>query len=617
MTFIVFKYRFLPFWYSFLVFILTKDATADSYIPEVTITLSYLDKRTEIGKQQTQGDNNQQQKEALTQSLKQVPGLKISSFGDATVQNYVKLRGTNTEHTAIRIFGLKINDIANGGRFDFSNILSSDFQLTDVHNFSSDSTIGGVIDLTPQQGYGPLQTILEIEHGSYDSTRTQGSLSGSTQKSDYYVAGHALKSGTGSLKNKRLGNTLADREIDTSLTTRLGHVVTPDWHVDLYTSCNQIHTHDNDLLSGLPINSDKRGLYQRGFFLINNHFRTLNHLWDHDLAIGHIQSRYHQSPKSSGLPYLNKGQSLKGVYNTRLKFHPHQHLLTSVGTTQDITKQNDLKQHTLKSHHVQLTYLNDLIPYLVLEARGRLDKQAFSKIHGTYFGSAQYYFNPKLMFFVRYGTGFEAPTAVDFYSSSPFSVDNLYLKPVTSQNVEVGSEIKPFDRLIFSFSYFHINIQNLLTTIKNDQGRYQRINLEGRRTQGLESTMRYHINQDTRLRAGYTLTQAIDRPTNLQSIRVARHQFHTGIDFVYQEKTTFFTEMSYESPTKDIDFYSRPLRRVTLPATMNLRLGGAYKMTDYFEITARLENALNRQAEYIYGFAGLGRSVYIGFKFKG
>ena len=592
-----------------------KNVIADSYIPEVTITPSYLDKTIEFGKQQTYENNKQQQKDTILNALRQIPGVQSFSYGDSTIQNYVKLRGANTEHTAVRIFGLKINDVANGGRFDFTNIVPSDIQSTEVHNFSSESTIGGTIDLVPQQGYGPLQTTLDIEGGSYNTLRTQGSLSGSTEKSDYYLAAHTLKSGTGSLAHKRLGTTLTDRSLNRSFTTRLGHVMTPHWHTDLYTSCHQTYTQDSDILNGLPHKSGNHGLYQRHFIVMNNHFKTLYHLWDHDVALGHSQSRYNQffEPTSA---YLNKGQSFKGTYNTRFKFHPHQHLLTSVGITQDITKQNNLKGHTLKSHHMQLTYLNDLVPHLILETRGRLDKQTFSKTHGTYFGSAKYYIKPTLVFFTHYGTGFEAPTAFDFYSSSFSSVDNLTLKPVTSQNFDLGVETKPYSSLTLSLSYFRNNIHNLLTTIKNAQGKYQRVNLEGRSIQGLESSVRYKLNQDTRLRAAYTLTDAIDRPSNLRSIRLARHQIHTGIDFVYQEKTTLFTELSYESPTKDIDFYSGPAKRVTLPATINLRLGGAYKMTDYLEITTRLENALRRQAEYIYGYAGRGLGIYAGLRFK-
>ncbi len=587
------------------------------YVPEITITPSYLERKTNLAKHVSRRSSEKQQKILVSDALKEVPGIGITSFGSLNLQNYITLRGTNPEHTSVRIFGMEINDIAGGNRFDFSNIQALDFDQADVKNFSSESSIGGVIDLEPRQGQGNLVAALDLEGGSYHTRQIHNRFSGSKGKSDYYLSGHFLKSGDSSLKNHRLGNRLTDKGENTALTTRLGHTFNDVWKIDVFGSLNQNNGNVNEFSKGLPSISSDTFKNRRNFFLIKNHLKTFHHRWEHDLVLGWIQSHYKNVSQSNNTSYINQGQSLKGIYNTRMKFND-QELLTSLGTTEDQTRQNHLNKRSLKSHYGQLTYSNNWFPNLVLTGQGRLDKHQFFKNHATWFGAIRYFINPAFNIFVRYGTGFRAPTTFDFYKTSPYSLDNPSLKPVKSHNFDIGTEVRIFQNIDLSLCYFQVHIRDLLDTIVTPQGLYQKVNLNRRKIQGIEGALRYSIHKDIHLRAAYTLTQAHDQMTTTRTfaIRTPRHQIQSGLDITSFKNITLFGEISYRDSSKDTDFGVYPSKRVRLPSHVDIRLGGSYKMNDHTEITGRIENVLNRQKESIYGYAGRGLGCYLGLKLK-
>ena len=248
--------------------------------------------------------------------------------------------------------------------------------------------------------------------------------------------------------------------------------------------------------------------------------------------------------------------------------------------------------------------------------KGRFDRHDFFKTHGTYLAHAKYSLCPALAIFSSYGTSFRVPTAFDFYPSGPSSVGNPNLKPMTSRNFEIGSEIIPFKGISLMLTYFHLDIKDLLMTITTPEGKFQRINCTGRLSEGLETFIRFRVDSNIQVRMGYTFTQAVDKETQRSSIKVSRHQVSTGIQTTYFKNATLFAEGFYRSPRPDTAFLNSGQQRVKLAPSFAVSLGGAYQLNDHIEITGRAENLLNDYSEDTYGYPNRGISIFAGVKIK-
>ena len=605
--------RYAYYFVFFLIFPLTfAHSEQVCTIPEVTVYPSRLEEQMVWGKSIDSESLQLMQQGSVTEALKQIPGVTINSVGSYGPQSYIKLRGANTEHTPVRFFGIEVNDTSGGARFDFSNIFSEDFQSLVVRNSSDLSAIGGAIDIEPRKGCGKPEANFFAEGGSYQTGRTRAELSGSTARQHYFISGNLLKTGTGKLKNHLHGNTVSDWHLTENLNARLGHQMNDVWGTDFYLSQSKSQFDLNRFENGLPFKSVDHGAHQQGIIILKNHLQTLENRWNHDLILNSVTHRTHSSVDSGD--YVNKNHSLGAAYNTKIKISEHHQIMTALGIAQDKVKLSTSDEHRIKVGSGELTYRTDLISKLIFEMKGRFDRHDFFKTHGTYLAHAKYSLCPDLAIFSSYGTSFRAPTAFDFYTSGPFSLGNPNLKPMTSRNFEIGSEITPLKNISLMLTYFHLDIKDLLMTITTPQGKFQRINGPGRLSEGLETFIRFRVDLHIQMRVGYTFTQAVDKETQRSSIRVSRHQVSTGIQTTYFKNATLFAEGFYYSPRPDTAFLNNGQQRVKLPSSFVVRLGGAYQLNEHIEITGRVENILNDYSEDTYGYPNRGISIFAGVK---
>lgn len=610
-------YRYACYFIFCLIFLIFSLIFANAQqvcgILEVTVHPSRLEEQVPWGKSIDLSSIQPMQQSSVTETLKQIPGVTVNSFGSYAPQSYIKLRGANTEHTQVRLLGVDVNDSSGGGRFDFSNIFAEDAQSLTVRTSSDLSAIGGTVDIEPRKGWGKPEATAFTEGGSYQTGRTRAELSGSTARQHYFISGNLLKTGTGKLKNHLHGNTVSDRHLSENLNARLGHQVNEVWGTDLYLSQSQSQFDINRFMNGLPFKSVDHGTHQQGIVILKNHLQTLGNRWDHDLILNSLNHRNDASIYSQN--YTNQNYSVGAIYNTKIKIHEHHQMMTSLGVTRDRVKLSTSGEHRIKSENGELTYRTDAISRLIFEMKGRFDRHDFFKTHRTYLTHAKYYIVPDLTIFSSYGTSFRTPTAFDFYSSGPLSVGNSNLKPMTSRNFEMGSEMIPFKDISLMLTYFRLDINNLLATITTPGGKFQRINTS-RLTEGLETFIRFRLDHDVQVHASYTLTKAIDKETQRSSIRLSRHQVSAGIQTTYFKNTTLFAEGFYRSSSPDHSFLDNRQQRVRLPSSFTVRLGGAYGLNDHTEINVRIENLLNDHNEEIYGFPNRGMSILIGAKIK-
>ncbi|MEM9190863.1 MAG: TonB-dependent receptor [Myxococcota bacterium] len=119
------------------------------------------------------------------------------------------------------------------------------------------------------------------------------------------------------------------------------------------------------------------------------------------------------------------------------------------------------------------------------------------------------------------GAGFRAPTFAEQYlffenPSVGYVVEgNTELDPESSWSVQVGTVVRPTDRIWISANLFRNQIENLIDAQPLDDGNVGRLrfvytNVAAAHTQGLELTVRYRPLDELDLEVGYALLDARD-----------------------------------------------------------------------------------------------------------
>lgn len=580
---------------------------------EITIYPSRLEEHVPLGKNIDSDFLQSIQQMSATEALKHIPGVTTTSLGSYGSQSYLKVRGNNPEHTKVRIWGVEMNDASGGGRFDFSNIFTEDMQALTVHPTSDLSSIGGTVEIEPRKGSSRPEMLLSGEGGSYLTGRTRAELSGAAGSRHYFIGGTLLRSGTGRLENPLRGNTVSDRHFTESLNARVGHQLNDMWEADLYVSHNKSRFDINRIMNGLPFRSPDQGSHEQGIILLKNHFQAPRNHWEHDLILDSVNHCNESSVYSTSS--TNRSYSVGAIYNTKIRIDDSHQISACLGTSQDRVRLSTSDARSIKATNVELGYKTDILPKILFEGKGRLDRHDFFKTHGTYLVRAKTSITSDLSLFGSYGTSFRAPTAFDFFSSGSLSMGNPRLKPMTSRNFEIGSEVNPLNNVSLGISYFHLDIKDLLVTAITPHGQFQRINAD-RLTEGLETFFRFRPNPNLQIRIGYTLTHALDKETRDSSVRVPSHQFTMSVRGSCSENTRLFVEGFYRSSCKDHVFLDNRQERVTLPSSLTIRMGGAYQFNDRIELSGRIENLLDDHHEDIYGYPNRGFSFFLGVNVK-
>ena len=130
---------------------------------------------------------------SLTESLRTVPGVRIQQQGSTGSLATVRLRGQRTFDTALLLDGLRVRDASdiNGSAVPlFSDLAPTMMERIEILRGSGSSiygtnAIGGVINLVPLTGAGPMRFEAGFEAGSLKTFREQLKASGSHSKLGY------------------------------------------------------------------------------------------------------------------------------------------------------------------------------------------------------------------------------------------------------------------------------------------------------------------------------------------------------------------------------------------------------------------------------------------------
>jgi len=141
------------------------------------------------------------------------------------------------------------------------------------------------------------------------------------------------------------------------------------------------------------------------------------------------------------------------------------------------------------------------------------------------------------------GRAFKAPSGIQTLADS---INHIYmwidsnkdLKPESSITWQVGFEKNMLNNsLLFSTTYYHMDIkdkisQQATSNMRDGLAVYSYTNIDEAVVKGLETSLRYAINDATNINFSHTYTNSKDKKTNKELYDTPKHTFNTSIDYV-------------------------------------------------------------------------------------
>lgn len=206
------------------------------------------------------------------------------------------------------------------------------------------------------------------------------------------------------------------------------------------------------------------------------------------------------------------------------------------------------------------------------------------------------------------GQGFKTPTisqaACDFCFAPPVA-----LKPEKADGYDLRlGWTSPDGRFTGALTGYRLSIRDQIAYVAS---RY--INIAKARSTGLEAEADLLLTDVWRVKLSYALMDAVDVKANTSLLRTPDRSGAAAV-FWTEGRWDAALTLRGESSQSDAgrDGFTRVVRKGFVTADVN----GAWKVTDRFALTARIENLADKRYQESFGYGEPGRTVYVGFRVK-
>ena len=577
--------------------------------------------------------------------LKTVPGVSMMSYGGRGALTSFSVRGSESNHTAVIIDGVKVNP-ATGYGYDFGGLSLSNIERIEVLRgeqsalWGSDA-MGGVIYITTKSGLykdKPFNVDFDFGIGSHrtrdasvtvsgqhnglyysvhgDSHRTRG-ISAISSDTFYYTAENGTPFSTGGAVEK-------DKFHRDNASVRLGYDV-GDKGVELLAahSSQTGHYDNSDFTSGRLVeinpNSDSYTRTRETIFKLSGYLGSDEELFKNKVSISHVKTDSDTTETGNNSYY--DGKKLNANYQLDVNFD----------------REGEVKQGVSFLGEYQNTHYDGRSSYAVFQNKKLTERSVAAEyrlfteadhslaVSGRYNSSSQYEnawtgrisaayrLSPNFKAHASLGTAIQNPTITEFYGWSGSFIGNPALKPERSRGGDVGLLLESDDKAhSLDVTYLGRNVDRLITTETiglwpNSVSRS--INSEGiTKIKGMEVAYNGKLTETLTAYGNYTYMRA----KNNNGIEVAYRPKHTAnAGLAYQVTEKLGTDVSLSYVGKRIGTY--PLR-TKMPAYTLVNLEVNYQVIPNLTIYANLNNLFDKKYENYLGYGQDGRHVYVGLR---
>lgn len=546
--------------------------------------------------------------------LARLPGIEISRTGGIGNATNVFLRGTNSQHTAVYIDGVRVDTQTVSGGAPWEAIPLSQIDRIEVLRgpaaaiYGSDA-IGGVIQLFTRKGEGGIAPYVSVGIGRRNTRRIEAGVSGAAGAFDYSLGVTREKSDGFNVRPVRGYNPDRDDYRSTSGNARLGFQINRDHRIDATLLASNMNSGYDDTNLGVAARADDRNKYQLRTAGLSWSAQWTD-VWRTRLTVSDSDTKYKTEPSF----YATETQLRNYLFQNEFRFGPH--LLSAALERREDQLKNapDASSRGLDRERSQnglaLGYGFAQGPHTI-QLNVRHDDD--SEFGGQNTGSAAYGFaiTPQWRATASAGTSFRAPTLYQRFSQ----YGNASLEPEEGRNVELGlrwsegasnagvvvyrnrvSNLISFDGSSFACS---------ATVGSRFGGCYA--NTARAEYQGLTLSAGHRIG-DMTLRASADFQDPRDLNTDKQLARRARRHGVLGADWAVAG-WTLGAEVQTSSMRYDDAANTRRLGGYTL-----LNLVASTRLTPSLTLIARLDNAGDKDYQLARTYATAGRTAYVGLK---
>lgn len=556
----------------------------------------------------------------VADALRSVPGLDVVRTGGLGATTSVFTRGSESDHTAVLIDGVKVNVLLDG-KFDMADLSVDNIERIEVvrgpaSTLYGSTATGGVIHVITKRGSGPLSANLNVSAGSFNTHAQRATVSGGTTWGGLSVSASRVESDGHLAFNNQYDNANAALRADLS----------PDERTKLDFTLRHVDSEYH-----FPTDGAGRVIFRNKYQTTHETAlglrgaRALLPWWDSSLQFGlHQRKRrsYPEAPEESIFTTSEKRLSIdwQSVLDSRFG-----NLTLGVVHEDDEDTENDFRRHTTGGYaQVRLKPLEPV----VLVGGLRVDEHSEFGTELTYQVSAAYFLAGGTKLRAALGTGFREPLWGELFSTL-WTVGNPDLDPERSLTWELGVEQRLWeDRLRLEGVIFSSRFKDLIEYNSiPPEGESNFFNVEEARAHGLEFSATVTLLPAWTFGAVYTWlrSEVTDAGAGIFGFFAEDEPLHRRPEhkvrlFGQYRRGRFDgrVDLHHVGARADLDWTAWPPGRVDNPAYTKVNVAFSYTLIEterrMLELFGRVENLFDEDYEEVYGFEAPGFAAFGGIR---
>lgn len=538
------------------------------------------------------------------------PGVTINQNGAFGGSASVRIRGASSDQTLVLIDGVSVNDTTSpGGGFDFSRLDTEHIERIEILSGPQSTlwgtdAIGGVVSIVTKRPREGLSGNAFAQSGSFGAFRGGASVSRGGNRGDFRLAATRQATDGISKADERNGNPEDDRFDSLSLAAQGGINLPGGARLDASVLQTDATNEFDSFRFGAEGNvgdGDEVSETKERSAHLSLTAPLLGGRLDNLLMIGHAQ--IDRQNASNGTPSFDaEGERTLFRYQGTLRIDARNTLAAGVEREESTA---NLEQSALNG----LFALYELSPTqdLNLTAGLRSDDHDRFGSETTARLAAAYRLNSAMTLRGSWGEGFKAPT---IFQSTFFCCGatgaNTALRPERSAGIDVGLDWRSSSgRARTGVTLFRQDTENLIV-FSFGVGGYE--NIAEVESEGVEVSARWTLSQSLELLADYAWISATDGHGTPRQY-LPTHSGDLALSFDPAGPFSGSVLLRYNGAETD-------LSGIEVDEWTRLDISARYELSANVELYARLENLLDTHYQLVLGYGTLGRSGWVGARWR-
>lgn len=586
----------------------------------------------------------------IVDALKSVPGLSVVQSGARGSVTSIFTRGTNSNQTLILVNGMPVNDPSSpSGAANLAGIpLDSVSRIEVVRGPQSalygSQAIGGVVNIITKTGAGEPFTTARVEGGTLGTLNTYASTGGSFDDTDYFLSLSREATDGNDITPSRLRDTRGEEKDGNELLSASGRIGTKfNEYVSgsvfaQYTDQKTDTDQDGSNAGFTPFyqNLDSTFELNRLFLSGDLKGRLASGRWRPKLSFGYTRqnSKSSDDPDAGASIYQSRaeytGETIKLALDHAVDLSP-QHMLTfGQDYTYESYESNGFRDFggfiISPSSDVDTrafaVYAGDHVTvgerfFATVSIRYDMPEDLDDRFSYT-LAPGYYHVETDTRLTASYGTGYKAPSLYQRYGFDPdnfgsFFSGNPDLKAEKSKGWEIGLQQGFLEgKALAGATWFDTEIEDAISIIFVGFNSTA-VNIQKFETKGIEAFLEFHPADNVTARIDYTFTilKADTSAVVGAFTRRPRHEIGLAAHWEPVSGTVFSTDLQWIDPYRDIP--RDGFNTYVYPASYAVvNVAASHRLTDSIQLTARVNNLLNKRYEPANGFEAPGIEAFAG-----